>query len=108
VESIPLAAWGLMMGIAIFSNLFVGYATRRSRSEDLVLLVAPVIVSISFLLISYLGQPTRRRYQGSTCRSHKPGTSVATVTPLVGSAIDQNDLTHALLSATKAVIFRSG
>ena len=54
---IPISAWGLMIVIAILSNLLVGYATRRSRSGNLLLLVLPVIVSVSFFLISDLDSP---------------------------------------------------
>ena len=54
---IPVSAWGLMIVIAILSNLLVGYATRRSRSGNLLLLVLPLIVAVSFFLISDLDSP---------------------------------------------------
>ena len=54
---IPLSAWDLMIAIALFANLLVGYATRRSRSGNLLLLVLPIIVSISFFLISDIDSP---------------------------------------------------
>jgi hypothetical protein len=47
---IPVAAWGLMGLMAICCNLLVGYGERHK--SVLVLLILPVIVSISFLLIA--------------------------------------------------------
>jgi hypothetical protein len=54
---IPISAWSLMIAIAVFANLLVGYATRRSKSGNLLLLVLPLIVSVSFFLISDLDSP---------------------------------------------------
>jgi len=51
----PLAAWGLLVAIAIFCNLLIGYGSRRS---GMVLLSAlPLAVSISFFLIADIGSP---------------------------------------------------
>jgi hypothetical protein len=50
---IPVAAWGLMMAIAICCNLLLGYRARGS----LLLLVMPFIVSISFFLIADIDSP---------------------------------------------------
>jgi hypothetical protein len=52
---IPLAAWGLMGLIAIACNLLLGYGERSERL--LLLLVIPVVVSISFLLIADIDSP---------------------------------------------------
>ncbi len=52
---IPIAAWGLMGLIAIASNLLLGYGERQKGS--LLLLVLPLIVSISFLLIADIDSP---------------------------------------------------
>jgi len=52
---IPLAAWGLMGFIAIACNLLVGYNERRRGT--LLLLVIPIIVSISVLLIADIDSP---------------------------------------------------
>jgi hypothetical protein len=54
---IPTSAWGLMIAIAAFANLLVGYATQQSKSGKLLLLVLPVIVSVSFFLISDIDSP---------------------------------------------------
>ena len=54
---IPTSAWGLMIVIALFANLLVGYATKRSRSGNLLLLVLPVIISVSFFLVSDIDSP---------------------------------------------------
>ena len=54
---IPLPAWWLLIVIALFANLLVGYATRRSRSGNLLLLVLPMIVSVSFFLIADIDSP---------------------------------------------------
>jgi hypothetical protein len=52
---IPIAAWGLMGLIAIASNLLLGYGERQKGS--LLLLVLPLIVSMSFLLIADIDSP---------------------------------------------------
>jgi hypothetical protein len=52
---IPVAAWSLMGLIAISCNLLLGYGERRRGA--LLLLVLPVIVSISFLLIADIDSP---------------------------------------------------
>lgn len=54
---IPIAAWGLMGVIAIFANIMVGYGIRSAKASSMLLLVLPLIVSISFLLISDIDSP---------------------------------------------------
>jgi hypothetical protein len=54
---IPTSAWGLMIVIAVFANLLIGYATKRSRSGNLLLLVLPLIISVSFFLVSDIDSP---------------------------------------------------
>jgi hypothetical protein len=55
LNRIPTAAWALMILIAIFSNLLLGYRDRSSGS--LALLVLPVIASIAFYLIADIDSP---------------------------------------------------
>jgi hypothetical protein len=57
LNRIPTAAWALMILIAIFSNLLLGYRDRSSGS--LALLVLPVIASIAFFLIADIDSPYR-------------------------------------------------
>ncbi len=52
---IPVAAWGLMGLIAIACNLMIGY--RERREGVFLLLILPLIVSISFLLIADIDSP---------------------------------------------------
>jgi hypothetical protein len=52
---IPAAAWALMGLIAIACNVMLGYSEHRRRA--VLLLVLPVIVSISFLLIADIDSP---------------------------------------------------
>jgi hypothetical protein len=54
---IPVAAWGLMFGIAICCNVLIGYAMRRADNEPELLLIFPLIVSISFFLIAEIDSP---------------------------------------------------
>ena len=52
---LPIAAWCLVLAIAIFCNLLVGYASQqRGRS---LLLVLPLAVSTSFFLIADIDSP---------------------------------------------------
>jgi hypothetical protein len=57
LNRIPLAAWGLMTAIAICCNLLIGYGTRRGEAKAMLLLVLPVIMSISFALIANIDSP---------------------------------------------------
>jgi hypothetical protein len=54
---IPVAAWSLMFGIAICCNVLIGYAMRRADNEPELLLIFPLIVSISFFLIAEIDSP---------------------------------------------------
>ena len=54
---IPLAAWGLMAAIAICCNLLVGYGARHAEAEGILMLVIPLVVSISFFLIADIDSP---------------------------------------------------
>jgi hypothetical protein len=55
LNRIPTGAWALMLLIAIFSNLLLGY--RERSSGRLALLVLPVIASIAFFLIADIDSP---------------------------------------------------
>jgi hypothetical protein len=52
---LPLAAWGLMMAIAICANLLLGYIAHRSSA--LLILVLPLATSIAFFLIAEIDSP---------------------------------------------------
>jgi hypothetical protein len=54
---IPNAAWGLMIAIATCSNLLIGYGARAGRARTTLLLVLPLVVSISFSLIADIDSP---------------------------------------------------
>ncbi len=54
---IPPAAWGLMVAIAICCNLLIGFATHPVKARTYLLMVLPLVVSISFLLLADLDSP---------------------------------------------------
>jgi len=54
---IPIAAWGLMAAIAICCNVLVGYGARNLKAKGILFLVLPLVVSISFFLISEIDSP---------------------------------------------------
>jgi len=54
---IPLAAWGLMAAIAICCNVLFGYGSRNTKAGAKLLLVLPLVVSISFMLIADIDSP---------------------------------------------------
>jgi hypothetical protein len=43
--------------IAICSNILIGYMTHRVRTEAMLLLALPFVVSVSFLLIADIDSP---------------------------------------------------
>jgi len=54
---IPTAAWGLLLAIAICSNVLIGIGTRNARREFSFLLILPLIVAVAFLLIADIDSP---------------------------------------------------
>ncbi len=56
---IPIAAWSLMVAIAIFCNLLIGYGARYAKAQPLLHLALPLLVSISFFLIADIDSPHR-------------------------------------------------
>jgi len=52
---IPVAAWGLVMLIAVCCNLLIGYGARRT--SVLLFVVLPLAASISFFLIADIDSP---------------------------------------------------
>ena len=62
---IPLAAWGLMVVIAICSNALVGFGARNAKWESKLLLILPLVVATAFFLIADIDSP-----RGGTIRVH--------------------------------------
>lgn len=60
---IPGGAWVLMYAIALFSNWLMGYGLKRWEPKLLVIL--PIVVAVSFFLISDIDSP-----RGGTIRVH--------------------------------------
>jgi hypothetical protein len=56
---IPGASWILMVAIAIGCNLLVGYGAHSAGAKSGLLIVLPLIVSVSFLLIADIDSPRR-------------------------------------------------
>jgi hypothetical protein len=54
---IPYAAWALMTLMAICANLLVGYGARALKAGAGLLLVVPLVVSLSFTLIADIDSP---------------------------------------------------
>jgi hypothetical protein len=60
---IPVAAWALMFGIALFCNGLLGYGARRM--EPKLFMVLPLVVAVSFFLIADIDSP-----RGGVIRVH--------------------------------------
>jgi hypothetical protein len=56
---IPLAAWALMIAIAVFCNAMIGYSLRSPQSRSLLLLWLPLVLSIAFFLIADIDSARR-------------------------------------------------
>ena len=52
---IPLAAWGLMVFLAICCSLLIGYSA--CRREGVLFTVVPFLVSVAFFLIAEIDSP---------------------------------------------------
>jgi hypothetical protein len=53
----PREAWILMVVIAIFCNLMIGYGSRLGEVKGTLFVVIPLLVSISFFLIADIESP---------------------------------------------------
>jgi lipopolysaccharide export LptBFGC system permease protein LptF len=60
---IPVAAWALMFGIALFCNALLGYGARRMETR--LFMVLPLVVAVSFFLIADIDSP-----RGGVIRVH--------------------------------------
>ena len=54
---IPITAWGLMVVMAICCNVLIGYGAHNVKTERQLLLVLPLVVSITFMLIADIDSP---------------------------------------------------
>ena len=72
---IPVEAWWLMIAIAVSCNILIGYGVKSTVRG--VFLILPIAVSISFLLISDIDSPPRRRNPRQTAKPHGPVAVVA-------------------------------
>ncbi len=54
---IPIEARALMAAIAVCANLLLGFGVRRVRTRGLLLIVLPLVVSVSFCLIADIDSP---------------------------------------------------
>lgn len=62
---IPLAAWALMVAIAICCSIMLGYGAKNSKAESTLLTVLPFVVATSFFLIADIDSP-----RGGVIRVH--------------------------------------
>ena len=56
---IPTSAWGLLIITAICCHVLVGYGARGEKMSASLLIVLPLVISISFLLIAVIDAPRR-------------------------------------------------
>ena len=54
---IPIAAWTLMVVIAMCSTMLVGFGAANDKPKFALLLVLPLIISVAFLLIADIESP---------------------------------------------------
>ncbi|MDR3404812.1 MAG: hypothetical protein P4L99_20075 [Chthoniobacter sp.] len=54
---IPAAAWYLMVAIAVCCHLLVGYGAHNAGAKRFLLMVLPLVMSISFFLIADIDSP---------------------------------------------------
>jgi hypothetical protein len=56
---IPVLAWVLLIVIAVVCNVLIGYGVRSNEARQGMIFVLPLVVSISFFLISDIDSPRR-------------------------------------------------
>ena len=57
LNRIPVAAWALMVAIAICANALIGYDAKGAAGKNRFLCVLPLVISIAFLLIADIDAP---------------------------------------------------
>jgi len=57
LNRIPFTAWALLLALALFSNLLVGFEVQRASGGRVVPYVLPIVVSIACCLIADLESP---------------------------------------------------
>ena len=57
LNRVPVAAWLLMIAIALFCNFLLGY--RAQGKAKVMFLILPVAIAISFFLIADIDAPRR-------------------------------------------------
>jgi hypothetical protein len=62
---IPAPAWGLMIAISLLCNFLMGYGMHRAETRNILLLLLPIVLSISFFLIGDIDSP-----RGGVIRVH--------------------------------------
>jgi hypothetical protein len=55
---IPAAAWGLMIANSLLCNFLMGYGMHRAETKNMLLLLLPIVISISFFLIADIDSPS--------------------------------------------------
>ncbi|MFU5483908.1 hypothetical protein ACM7XN_20640 [Pseudomonas aeruginosa] len=58
-HQVPIAAWWLLGVVAICCNMMVGYNARGLRRRAGLLLILPVVISMSFMMIADIDAPGR-------------------------------------------------
>lgn len=54
---IPVSAWGLLLFIALFCNVLIGYSIRHNTVKNGSLLILPLMMSISLSLVADIDSP---------------------------------------------------
>jgi hypothetical protein len=54
---IPPGAWILMAAIAVLCNLLVGFGSTKDKHQNMLLLILPIALSVSFFLIADIDSP---------------------------------------------------
>ncbi|MGA7813287.1 MAG: hypothetical protein WCA53_10285, partial [Caballeronia sp.] len=54
---IPIAAWAMMILIAVCCNVMLGYGIRNTEGKGVMLLIFPLVVSVAFTLIADIDSP---------------------------------------------------
>jgi hypothetical protein len=58
-NQVPIAAWRLMVAIAIFCNVLVSYSRHRPKAGIIRFLILPFVLSMAFFAISDIDSPRR-------------------------------------------------
>ena len=90
----PVAAWVLMVLIAACANVLVGYGARGLKAGAGLLLIVPLVVSLSFMLVADIDSPRGGVIRAKPLNLHALANSIVRIEPVLTHNAPRERNTH--------------